>query len=108
MNTTGLQWPRVVPGRVVPVGPQIVLGKVGHKVVALEGFAHKAAGLDWVVLEAVREDPGSHKKYERWGRTSCSKVPHFRRKDDEEGLKCSRGTHHSHHNKRGDLRNLGP
>jgi hypothetical protein len=40
------QRPKVVPGRVVLVGPQIVLGKTGHKVVALGGFAHKVAGLD--------------------------------------------------------------
>ena len=61
---TDLQRPRVVPGRVVPVGPQIVLGKAGHKVVALEGFAHKAAGLDLAVLGAVREDSSAREKYE--------------------------------------------
>ena len=59
MNMADLQCPWIVPGKVDPVGPQIVLGQVGHKVVAPGGFARRVASLDWVVLWVVWEDPGS-------------------------------------------------
>ena len=39
------QRPKVVPDRVVLVGPQVVLGETGHNIAALGGFAHKMAGL---------------------------------------------------------------
>jgi len=37
---------KVVPGRVVLVGPQVALGKTAHNTFALERFARKTVGLD--------------------------------------------------------------
>ena len=39
------QRPKVVPDRVVLMGPQVVLGKTGRNIAALGGFAYKTAGL---------------------------------------------------------------
>ena len=58
------QRPKVVPDRAVLVGPQVFLGKTGHKVVALGGLAHKVAGLDSAVLEAMQGLLGPHEKSE--------------------------------------------
>ena len=39
------QWPKVVPDRVVLLGPQVALGKAGRNIAALGGFARKTADL---------------------------------------------------------------
>ena len=39
------QRPKVVPDRVVLVGPQVVLGKTGHNSAAPGGFARRMASL---------------------------------------------------------------
>lgn len=38
--------PKVVPGRVVLVSPQVSLGKTARNIAALERFARKMVGLD--------------------------------------------------------------
>ena len=54
------QRPKVVPKRVVLVGPQVSLGKTVRNAAAHERFAHKTIGLDWVALEDVQALLGHH------------------------------------------------